>query len=175
MTCNRNGLPSDPQHERNHQRMTPETGCNHARQQASGEQNATSTVSSGMGIDSAGTILFVDDERMITDVVCHMLKRLGYGVIVANSGQEALEKYRIHGSVIGLVILDVVMPEMDGCETFHRLRRLDPEVKVLLCSGFSPDGRAEDALSCGCLGFIRKPLSMDKLSAQVGAFCQANA
>lgn len=175
MTCNRNTPPSDPQHARNSQQAASETGCNRTRQLASGHQKITGVVSSGIGIDSSRIILFVDDEMMITDVVRHMLQRLGYGVIVANSGQEALEQYQIHGSAIGLVILDVVMPEMDGCETFHLLRRLDPDVKVLLCSGFSPDGRAEDALSSGCLGFIRKPLSMNKLSAEVGAFCPASS
>lgn len=118
-----------------------------------------------------GTILFVDDEAMITEVVHHMLKRLGYGVLIANSGQEALDVYRVHGSSIALVILDVVMPEMDGCETFHRLRKLDPNVKVLLCSGFSPDGRAESALSNGCLGFIRKPITLQTLSDHVTACC----
>jgi len=174
MTCTRNEPHSDPQHARNRQRVAPEIDCNRTRQPASGNQKATDAISSGTAIDSSRIILFVDDERMVTDVVHHMLQRLGYGVIVANSGQEALEMYRIHGTNIGLVILDVVMPEMDGCETFHQLRSLDPDVKVLLCSGFSPDGRAQDAISRGCLGFIRKPLSMKKLSTEVGAFCPAS-
>ena len=131
----------------------------------SGEKN-------GM-ISGEGTILLVDDEQMLLEVGKAVLEVLGYRVVTAGSGGEAIEKFAAvkngTGEVekIDLVIQDMIMPEMGGGDVFDRLMEIDPEVKVLLSSGYSIEGQAEEILSRGCLGFIQKPFSMETLSRKV--------
>ena len=110
------------------------------------------------------TILVVDDESRIRKVTSQMLEHLGYSVLLAASGDEAIERYRRDGDRIDLVILDMTMPGMDGKETFDRLQALDSDVQVLLASGFSLQGKAEEIVNRGCLGFIQKPYALDSLS-----------
>jgi two-component system, cell cycle sensor histidine kinase and response regulator CckA len=113
------------------------------------------------------TILLVDDEDMIIDVGRDILKKLGYEVLTAKSGKEAIEIYRINQKQIDLVILDLVMPEMDGGDTYDRLRDVNPDIRVLLSSGYSINGRAEKILSRGCDGFIQKPFDIKHLSLEI--------
>ncbi len=117
----------------------------------------------------SGTILLVDDEPVILDVVAAMLQNLGYTVLTADSGQAALDLYRAHRGQVVLVILDMVMPGMNGGETFDRLKAIDPAVRVLLCSGYSIDGRASQILARGCNGFVQKPFDMGQLSEKIRA------
>ncbi len=120
-----------------------------------------------------GTILLVDDEAMIVDVGKDMLEMMGYRVITASGGKEAIEKFAVvqnkAGEVdrIDLVIQDMIMPGIGGGELFDRLRELDPDVKVILSSGYSLNDQARDILSRGCRGFIQKPFSMEALSRKV--------
>jgi len=116
------------------------------------------------------TILFVDDEDMIIDVGCDILKKLGYEVLTTKSGKEAIEIYRIKQKQIDLVILDMVMPEMDGGDTYDRLRDVNPDIRVLLSSGYSINGHAEKILSRGCDGFIQKPFDIKHLSLEIRKF-----
>jgi PAS domain S-box-containing protein len=116
-----------------------------------------------------GNLLLVDDEQMIIDVGAAMLKRLGYDVLAARSGAEALEIYRERGMAIDLVILDMIMPGMGGGEVFDGLKAIDPDVKVILSSGYSLEGKASVIMARGCAGFIQKPFSMAELSAKVAA------
>ena len=113
------------------------------------------------------TILLVDDEDMIIDVGCDILKKLGYEVLTTKSGKEAIEIYRIKQKQIDLVILDMVMPEMDGGDTYDRLRDVNPDIRVLLSSGYSINGHAEKILSRGCDGFIQKPFDIKHLSLEI--------
>ncbi len=113
------------------------------------------------------TILLVDDEAMIVDVAREMLKSLGYTVLTASGGEEAVAIYEKKHDRIDMIILDMIMPGMGGAETFERLRKINPEAKVLLSSGYSIDGQAEDILSRGCNGFIQKPFNLPKLSRRV--------
>ncbi|RLC27791.1 MAG: hypothetical protein DRH56_01725 [Deltaproteobacteria bacterium] len=113
------------------------------------------------------TILLVDDEAMIVDVAREMLKSLGYTVLTASGGEEAVAVYEKKHDRIDMIILDMIMPGMGGAETFERLRKINPEAKVLLSSGYSIDGQAEDILSRGCDGFIQKPFNLPKLSRRV--------
>ena len=115
-------------------------------------------------IRGQGTILMVDDEPMILDVGRQMLEQLGYDVLSAGSGGEALALYRQHGPDIQMVILDMIMPELSGIETYRQLKRLDPHVNVLLSSGYSVNGDAQRLLDMGCKGFIQKPFSLNALS-----------
>jgi PAS domain S-box-containing protein len=110
------------------------------------------------------TLLLVDDEPMIAQVGQSMLEALGYAVFVAGSGPEAIECYQRHGDKIQLVILDMIMPEMSGGQTYDRLKTLDPNIKVLLASGYSINWQATQILDRGCNGFIQKPFDLMALS-----------
>jgi CheY-like chemotaxis protein len=111
-----------------------------------------------------GTILLVDDDGTILEVGGMMLQRLGYDVIEARSGKEAVAFYREKQQTIDLVILDMIMPELGGGPTFDQLKQINPEVKVLLSSGYSREGQANEILARGCRGFIQKPFTMEELS-----------
>ena len=113
------------------------------------------------------TILIVDDEDLIIQVGAEMLEKMGYKVLVAKSGKEAVDIVKANTDTVDLVVLDMIMPEMSGGETFDRLRRENPRMKVLLSSGYSRDGQATEILKRGCDGFIQKPFNMEKLSRRI--------
>ncbi len=115
------------------------------------------------------TILLVEDEEVVAEIGVKMLQRLGYRAILARSGRQALSVYREHGKAIDLIVLDVVMPEMSGSETFERLKKIDPKVRVLLASGYTLDGQAQAILKRGCRGFIQKPFSLEALAQKIEA------
>ncbi len=114
-----------------------------------------------------GTILLVDDEDVIIDVGSEILEVLGYKVSVARSGREAVDIYKEKQGEIDMVILDMIMPEMDGGETFNALKSIDPGIKVILSSGYSADARSTRMMEEGCYGFIQKPYSVNTLSQKV--------
>ena len=136
---------------------------------ASGKDWVMDTEPAADLIMGEATVLLVDDEAMILDVGSEMLGRLGYTVLTANSGKEALEVYRREKAAIDLVILDMIMPEMGGGETFDRLRGLDQTVRVILSSGYSINGQATEILNRGCSGFIQKPFNLQSLSQKVSS------
>ncbi len=113
------------------------------------------------------TVLVVEDEEVILNVTKDILSALGYCVLTAQGGREAIELYRSRCSDISLVILDMIMPGMSGAETFDQLRAVRPDVKVLLASGYSLNGQAREIMERGCLGFIQKPFSVQELSLKV--------
>ena len=113
------------------------------------------------------TILLVDDEETITDVVAKALKITGYNPLVARSGGEAVEKYKAHRDRIDLIVLDMIMPGMGGGAAYDRLKEINPAVKVLLSSGYSLDGEASQILEKGCKGFIQKPFGIQELSQKI--------
>jgi two-component system cell cycle sensor histidine kinase/response regulator CckA len=115
----------------------------------------------------SGLVLLVDDEDMIIRVGRQMLEALGYQVIEARSGNEAVEVYRKSQARIHAIILDVIMPDMDGSETFDLLKEINPDAKVLLASGYSIDGKAGEILARGCDGFIQKPFDLNNLSTAI--------
>jgi CheY-like chemotaxis protein len=114
-----------------------------------------------------GTILLVDDEQIIIDVGTQLLKKLGYQVLAARHGKKAIEIYQQNRPKIAAVILDLIMPGMGGGEVYDTLKEIDPKVKVLLSSGYSRDGQANDILNRGCDGFIQKPFNLQKLSEKL--------
>ena len=113
------------------------------------------------------TILLVDDEDIIIDVGKELLRQMGYTVFVAKSGEASIELYEAKREEIDMVILDMIMPEMGGGEIYEKLRKIDPDVKVLLSSGYSLDGLATEILERGCNGFIQKPFNMRELSQKI--------
>jgi two-component system cell cycle sensor histidine kinase/response regulator CckA len=113
------------------------------------------------------TILLVDDEKLIIDVGKGILERLGYRVFTAENGNEAVEIYRNNKKDIDMVILDMIMPGMNGGKTFDKLKDVDQKVKVLLSSGYSMNGQAIAILEKGCKGFIQKPFDLHALSRKI--------
>jgi CheY-like chemotaxis protein len=113
------------------------------------------------------TVLLVDDEQAIRQVGRELLEAMGYHVLLASNGEEALELYGSHNMDIDLVLLDIVMPQMGGGETYEKMRQINPDVRVLLLSGYSIDGEATKILERGCSGFIQKPFTMKELSGKI--------
>lgn len=116
---------------------------------------------------SAGTILVVDDEEIIRYVCVDLIEELGFETLVAADGEEALRIFREQGHRIALVLLDQVMPGMDGVAVFRELRRIQPDVKVLLASGYSEQEVSESYKGLGLDGFIQKPFNMGLLAEEV--------
>lgn len=113
------------------------------------------------------TILLVDDEDMILDIGEQMLEALGYDVLTASSGLEAVEVYNANQEDIDMVVLDMIMPGMSGGDVYDMLKSMNPAVKVLLASGYSIDGQATEILERGCNGFLQKPFDMRRLSTAI--------
>ena len=113
------------------------------------------------------TVLLVDDEQRILNVGREICKALGYHVRTAASGKEALNIYNRNPEEIHLVILDMIMPGMNGLDTFLELKKQDPEIKVLLSTGYSIDEKAQEMLKQGCKGYILKPYSVVDFSHKI--------
>jgi len=118
-------------------------------------------------IEGNETILLVDDEESIVDVCGEMLGVLGYNVLQAKSGKDALKIYEENKGKIDLVILDMIMPGLSGGETFEMLKLIDPEVKVMLSTGYIISEQAKKMMQRGCRAFIQKPFLMDELSQKI--------
>lgn len=112
-------------------------------------------------------ILLVDDEVEISELAAAMLTDEGYRVILSKDGFEALKIYQQIGKQIGLVILDFFLPVMDGDAVFDELRSLNPDVAVVLSSGFAEQSKLGNMLAQGLKGFIPKPYTREKLLEQV--------
>jgi len=115
------------------------------------------------------TILLVDDEPFVIDVASQMLKKLGYSVLTALDGHKAIQIYQEKRKMIDLVMLDILMSGISGTETYARLKKIDPEIKVLVCSGYSEKGQAAAILDQGCNGFIQKPFGLIDFSQKIRA------
>jgi CheY-like chemotaxis protein len=114
-----------------------------------------------------GTVLLIDDEEIIRNVGKNLLESFGYNVYLAENGKKGVELFEQMLSDIDLVVLDMIMPEMNGKECFERLRSLDPGVKILLASGFSKDEDVKNLKEQGLSDFIRKPFQAGELSRTV--------
>jgi len=121
------------------------------------------------------TILIVDDEKYVRNLSEEMLNALGYKILTAENGKEAVEIYRDKQDSIDMVLLDMIMPEQGGKETYFELKKIEPGVKVLLSSGFSMNGQAEEILKAGVRGFIQKPYSIIELSEKVHEVLKGNS
>ncbi|MBW2021523.1 MAG: response regulator [Deltaproteobacteria bacterium] len=110
------------------------------------------------------TVLLVDDEKHIAEVGQELLEALGYKTRVATNGQDAIKIFQEHKDNIDFVLLDMLMPKMGGKEVFLKLKEIDPDVKVLLSSGYSLDGEAQELMDMGCAGFIQKPFRLKDLT-----------
>jgi len=113
------------------------------------------------------TVLLVDDEEAVRELGRSILERCGYNALVAQNGAEALEVYRERGGEIALVVLDMVMPEMDGRECLRRLLEMDPEARVLIATGYTVGSSARALVSEGALGVVEKPYRLHELAIAV--------
>jgi len=126
-----------------------------------------SKIASEKLIKQTGTVLLVDDEAVVRKICMSILEKIGYRVLSAKDGEEVLELYKNNKDEIDIVLLDMIMPNMSGGEVYDHLKEINPEVKVLLASGYSIDGEATEILNRGCDGFIQKPFDIKKLSAKI--------
>jgi CheY-like chemotaxis protein len=117
----------------------------------------------------AETILLVDDEKSIRDLGSELLKRFGYTVLTASSGEEALETYTSRPNEIDLVIMDIGMPGMGGHKCLREIVRADPSAKVLISSGYSVNGQVKETLEVGAVGYVGKPYRLADLLEKVRA------
>ncbi|MDH3802377.1 MAG: PAS domain S-box protein, partial [Deltaproteobacteria bacterium] len=117
----------------------------------------------GLATGGNETILLVDDEEFIRELGVDVLGRAGYTVLTANNGENALELYRQERARIDLVILDLIMPGMGGSKCLEELLTIDPHTRVLIASGYSPDGPTKGALDRGAKGFVSKPYDTNQL------------
>jgi len=113
------------------------------------------------------TILLVDDEQMVIDVGRALLEKMGYRVLIAKNGKEVIQTVRHCGAMIDLIILDMIMPGMDGGKVFDRIKKISPIIPVLLSSGYALNGQAEEIMQKGCSGFIQKPFTLAEISEKV--------
>jgi two-component system cell cycle sensor histidine kinase/response regulator CckA len=111
----------------------------------------------GEDLEAEGTVLLVDDEEGVRSMAHRMLERLGFKVLTAVDGIEAVDAFRRHHDEIRLVLLDMTMPRMDGVEAFRALRAIRPDVKVILTSGYSEQMAAEQVGENGPAAFLQKP------------------
>ena len=119
------------------------------------------------------TLLIVDDEESIRELTKELLSEVGYKVLTAASGREAIDIYSKGKEAISLVILDLIMPEMDGKACLEDLLKINPDVKVLLASGYSAEGLAGHVIASGVKGFISKPYDIRQLLRMVRAVLDA--
>jgi PAS domain S-box-containing protein len=124
---------------------------------------------------SKGTILLIDDEKMVLDVGASMLSAIGYTVIEANNGQKGIEIYQQQQHRIDLIILDMIMPDISGSQAFDLLREINPHVAILLSSGYSIEGKAMEIMDRGCNGFIQKPYNLEDLAEKIKKIMSARS
>ncbi len=110
-----------------------------------------------------GLVLVVDDEEQVLETAVRMLNKIGFQCLQANNGKEALKIYKERQKEIGLLLMDLTMPQMDGEETFQALRILDPGIKVILSSGYNQQELSQKSVGKGLASFLQKPYQMNEL------------
>ena len=134
-----------------------------------GERSAEepSSASQLKKLSGKGVILVVDDGVVMRNMATDVLQEFGYQVITANDGKQGRAIFKERGREIQAVILDMAMPVMSGREAYLEMRKIDPEVKVILVSGFLQDARVQEILDLGVSGFIQKPYSVSRLMEEL--------
>jgi len=126
-----------------------------------------------MGVDEnqrikkSCTVLLVDDELIVIEPICELLKRLGYTVICAANGEEAIDLFKQERDDIDVVILDMLMPGMNGKEAFLHIRRIQPEIPVIFASGYNYKDQLNDVVSGKGSAFIQKPYRGSSIHFQI--------
>ena len=110
-------------------------------------------------------VLLVDDEPLLRKTGARMLESLGCQVMLAEDGREGVARYQAHHAELGLVLLDMVMPNMGGQAAFEAMRAIDDRVPIILCSGYAADAAVRAMLAQGLAGFLAKPYRLAQLTA----------
>jgi two-component system cell cycle sensor histidine kinase/response regulator CckA len=126
----------------------------------------------GEPVKGTGTILLIEDELAVIEVLRKLLEHLGYKVIEAKTGKEAIRLVRVYDGDINLAILDVFLPDMNGNKVYALLKEYNPDLKVIVCSGYSIEGPAQEILDAGAHGFIQKPFTIEELSEKLNELLQ---
>ena len=125
-------------------------------------------------LSGTGTILIIEDEEVVIDVTKAMLEMLGYRVMVAKTGRDAVHIAETFDGRIDLALLDIKLPDMDGGRVYPLIMEARPDLKVIVCSGYSIDGPARKIVDAGAQGFLQKPVLVSTLSEQVKAVLENN-
>ncbi|MCF6175371.1 MAG: response regulator [Victivallaceae bacterium] len=113
------------------------------------------------------TILIVDDQETIWDFLIDALQELGYSVLLAENGLDAVQIYEDNPSEIDLVLLDMVMPKQGGHQTFYKIKEIDPYANILLSSGYVSEEEVKDLLDKGARGFLAKPHRLSEMAQAI--------
>lgn len=124
-------------------------------------------------LEGTGTILLIEDEVAVIETLRKLLELLGYKVLEAKTGKEAIRLARAYEGDIDLAILDVFLPDMNGNKVYPLLKEFRPDLKVLVCSGYSVEGPAQEILNAGAQGFVQKPVSIEELSKKLKTLLRA--
>ncbi len=133
----------------------------------SDKKPAQETDTSVAATSGSETILLVDDEQIVVEVTQEVLKSLGYKVVTALGGLQAIEIIKESNERIDMVILDMIMPDLDGGKTFDLIQQLAPSIPIILSSGYAQDGKASEIMQRGCSAFIQKPYKVIELSKKI--------
>ena len=117
--------------------------------------------------DEKRTVLIVDDEKLVLDVEALMLQKMGFNTIKASSPEKAYQIYEVEKDNIDLVVLDMIMPGENGAEAYQKLKKIRPDIKVLISSGFWCDTHVNEILSDRKNSFIQKPFKFEELNEKV--------
>ncbi len=123
-------------------------------------------------VKGTGTVLMVDDEEVILEMGRELLETIGYKVLTAIDGKKAIKIYKKNMDKIDIVLLDMIMPAMGGGKIFDTIKKINPNAKVLLTSGYSLDNQVAKILNRGCDGFIQKPFNLNQLSGKIREILQ---
>jgi len=130
---------------------------------------ASPTTSSSRMWQGTGTVLVIDDDGAVRLIASRILERMGFTVLTAENGAVGLEVFRARRDDIAFVLLDLTMPVMGGEQAFSELRRLRPDVRVILASGYNEQDATNRFAGAGLAGFIKKPFTIDGLGAVIRA------
>jgi CheY-like chemotaxis protein len=122
-----------------------------------------------------GTVLIIDDEETIREVAAIMLEDMGFKTLSAPDGKEGVAVYQQHQSEIACVLLDMTMPRMDGAACFSQLRKINPDVQVILSSGYTEQDATPDFIGKGLAGFIQKPYTPEALQEKLQTIFKENS
>jgi DNA-binding NtrC family response regulator len=115
----------------------------------------------------AGTVLVVDDEESVRTIAKRMLQQFGFEVLLAKDGLEAVETFCRYPEEIATVLLDMTMPQMDGEAAYCEIRRVSPDVRVILMSGYNEQDATNRFAGKGLAGFVQKPFRLQELIGKV--------
>ena len=121
-----------------------------------------------------GTVLVVDDEEMVLELEASMLHRIGYNTLTASNSAEACQVFNEKNEQIDLVILDMIMPDENGATTYKRLKMIDPDVKVLVSTGYGKDGNVEEILNDSQNRLILKPFKFLEFNDKIDTMLSFN-